>query len=57
MNNFNGRKVTLRDDEDINKALRKFKNKVEDSGILDDLRKEEFYEKPTSERKRNMAPQ
>jgi len=52
MNNFNGRKVTLRDDEDINKALRKFKNKVEDSGILDDLRKKEFYEKPTSERKR-----
>jgi small subunit ribosomal protein S21 len=52
MNNFNGRKVELRDGEDINRALRKFKNKVEDSGILDELRKREFFEKPTTERKR-----
>lgn len=52
MNNFNGRKVFLRDDEDVNKALRKFKKKVDDSGILDELRKREFFEKPTTERKR-----
>jgi small subunit ribosomal protein S21 len=52
MNNFNGRRVELRDGEDINRALRKFKNKVEDSGIMDELRKREFFEKPTTERKR-----
>lgn len=52
MNNFNGRKVVLREDEDVNRALRKFKKKVDDSGILDDLRKKEFFEKPTTERKR-----
>lgn len=52
MNNFNGRKVELREGEDINRALRKFKNKVEDSGIMDELRKREFFEKPTTERKR-----
>lgn len=52
MNNFNGRKVFLREDEDVNKALRKFKKKVDDSGILDDLRKKEFFEKPTTLRKR-----
>ena len=41
-----------RESEDINRALRKFKNKVEDSGIMDELRKREFFEKPTTERKR-----
>jgi small subunit ribosomal protein S21 len=55
MNNFNGRKVFLREDEDINRALRKFKKKIEDSGILEDLRKREFYEKPTTERKRKRG--
>jgi small subunit ribosomal protein S21 len=52
MNNFNGRKVFLREDEDVGRALRKFKKKVDDSGILDELRRREFYEKPTTERKR-----
>lgn len=40
-------------DGQIEKALRKFKKKVQDSGVLDDLRKHEFYEKPTT--KRRMA--
>lgn len=52
MNNFNGRRVFLKEDEDINRALRKFKKKIDDSGILDDLRTKEFFEKPTTERKR-----
>ena len=33
-------------------ALRKLKQKVEDSGLLDDYRAKEFYEKPTTTRKR-----
>lgn len=52
MNKFEGRRVNLREDEDIGRALRKFKRKVDDSGILDELRKREFFEKPTTERKR-----
>ena len=52
MNMFLGNKVILKEYEDINRALRRFKNKVEESGLLDELRKREFYEKPTSERKR-----
>ena len=47
-----GVSITLRDNENINQALRRFKRKVEDSKILDDLRKKEFYEKPTTQRKR-----
>lgn len=47
-----GQTVYLRDNENINQALRKFKKKVEAAGTLEDLRKKEFYEKPTAVRKR-----
>jgi small subunit ribosomal protein S21 len=40
---------------DINSALRKFKKKVQDSGLLQELRDREFYEKPTTKRKREKA--
>jgi small subunit ribosomal protein S21 len=52
---FPGNKVVLKEYEDVNRALRRFKNKVEESGLLDELRKREFYEKPTSERKRKRG--
>ena len=55
MNMFFGNKVILKEYEDINRALRRFKNKVEESGLLDELRKREFYEKPTTERKRKRG--
>ena len=47
--------ITVKDNENINVSLRRFKRKVEDAGILDDLRKHEFYEKPTTERKRKKG--
>lgn len=40
---------------DFNKALRTFKKKVQESGILQELREREFYEKPTTRRKRAKA--
>jgi small subunit ribosomal protein S21 len=39
-------------DGQIEKALRKFKKKVAESGLLQDLRDREFYEKPTTARKK-----
>lgn len=33
-------------------ALRKFKKKVEESGILEAVKEKMFYEKPTTQRKR-----
>lgn len=36
----------------VDKALRKFKKKVSESGILQETRNREFYEKPTTARKR-----
>lgn len=38
--------------DNVDKALRKFKKKIMDSGLLNELREREFYEKPTTERKR-----
>lgn len=50
-----GTTVTLKENENINQALRRFKKKVEECGILDSLRKKEFFEKPTTERKRKKG--
>jgi small subunit ribosomal protein S21 len=54
-NKIKGSTVTLKENENINQALRRFKKKVEESGLLDTLRQKEFYEKPTTERKRKKG--
>ena len=46
-----GNVVTLKENENINSALRRFKRKVEESGVLDELRDREHYVKPTTRRK------
>lgn len=38
--------------DNVEKALRKFKKKIMESGLLNELRERGFYEKPTTERKR-----
>jgi len=50
MNKSRARSVLVQDDN-IEKALRKFKKKIQNSGILNDLREREFYIKPTTARK------
>jgi small subunit ribosomal protein S21 len=42
-------------DGNVDKALRKFKKKIAESGLLETLRAKEFYEKPTTERKRKKG--
>lgn len=39
-------------DGNVEKALRKLKKKVAESGILQELREREHYEKPTTARKK-----
>ena len=48
-------KVVVVKDGNVEKALRKFKKKVQESGLLDDLRARETYEKPTTRRKKAKA--
>jgi len=40
---------------DVNFALRKFKKKVQEDGILQELREREFYTKPSLKRKKAKA--
>ena len=42
-------------DDNVERALRKFKKKIQESGLLDELRGRETYEKPTTERKRKKG--
>jgi small subunit ribosomal protein S21 len=42
-------------DGNFEKAIRKFKKKISESGLLEELRSRESYEKPTTERKRKKG--
>lgn len=53
--NLFGNAVEVKEYENINQALRRFKKKIEESGVLEDAKKKEFYEKPTTERKRKKS--
>lgn len=54
MPKLRGRSVTVQDNN-VERAIRKFKKKVQASGLLNDLRAKEFYEKPTAKRKRKKS--
>ena len=47
--------IRVKDNEPFDVALRRFKRTIEKLGLLTDLRAREFYEKPTSVRKRKAA--
>ena len=49
-----GLTVVVKND-DVNRALKKLKNKIEDCGKLKDLQAKEFYEKPTTKRRKAKA--
>jgi small subunit ribosomal protein S21 len=47
--------VRVRENEPFEVALRRFKRSCEKAGVLTEIRRREFYEKPTAERKRKLA--
>ena len=47
--------VKLKENEPFDIALRRFKRACEKAGILSEVRRREFYEKPTQVRKRKAA--
>lgn len=47
--------VRVKENEPFDVALRRFKRSCEKAGVLAEVRRREFYEKPTQERKRKMA--
>jgi small subunit ribosomal protein S21 len=51
---LSGSVVYVRNDN-VEQAIRKFKKKIQNNGLMLDLRAKEFYEKPTAVRKRKKA--
>lgn len=47
--------VILRESDNFDLALRKFKKQCEKSGILSELKKRQHYEKPSVQRKKKEA--
>ncbi|PCH59740.1 MAG: 30S ribosomal protein S21 [Gammaproteobacteria bacterium] len=47
--------VRMKENEPFEVAMRRFKRTCEKAGTLSEIRRREFYEKPTSVRKRKAA--
>ncbi len=47
--------VRVKENEPFEVALRRFKRSCEKAGVLTDVRRKEFFEKPSQERKRKRA--
>ncbi|HNZ37182.1 MAG: 30S ribosomal protein S21 [Candidatus Marinimicrobia bacterium] len=47
--------VTVYDNEPLERALRRFKKKFEKAGILNDVKKRTYYEKPSVEKRMRRA--
>jgi small subunit ribosomal protein S21 len=47
--------VRVKENEPFEVAMRRFKRTVEKTGLLTELRAREYYEKPTTARKRKLA--
>jgi small subunit ribosomal protein S21 len=46
--------IIVGNNESIDSALKRFKKQVEKGGILSEVRKREFYEKPSERKKKRL---
>lgn len=46
-------RITRRNNEPVEKFLRRFKKRCEREGLIKDIRKNEYYEKPSERRRRD----
>lgn len=54
-NTVNGTRVFAKDGEPFERMMRRFKKKAEENKVIDTLKKKEFYEKPTTAKKRKAS--
>ena len=47
--------IRLRENESIEEALKRFKRQCEKDGVMQEIKKREFYESPSVRRKKKMA--
>ena len=48
-------RVLVREDEPFEKALKRFKKTCEKAGIMTEMKKHQYFEKPSERRKRKIA--
>jgi small subunit ribosomal protein S21 len=46
--------VRVRDDESFERALKRFNKSCEKAGILSDIKKHQYFEKPSDRKKRKL---
>jgi small subunit ribosomal protein S21 len=46
--------IRVKEDEPFEYALKKFKKQCEKAGVLSEIRKREYYEKPSDRKKRKL---
>ena len=54
MGGVNVAKVKVNDNEELDHALRRFKKECQKSGIISEIRRHEYYEKPSVRRKKKL---
>jgi len=54
MGGVNVTKVKVNDNEELDHALRRFKKECQKSGIISEIRRHEYYEKPSVRRKKKL---
>lgn len=47
-------RVEVKKGEDLEKALRKFKTKIKREGVIEEIKKREFFEKPSERRRKEL---
>jgi small subunit ribosomal protein S21 len=47
-------RITARSDEPIERLMRRFRNKCEKEGLIKDMRRTAYYEKPSERRRRKQ---
>jgi small subunit ribosomal protein S21 len=54
MGGVNVTKIKVKDNEDLDHALRRFKKECQKSGIISEIRRHEYYESPSVRRKKKL---
>lgn len=54
MGGVNVTTIKVKDNEELDHALRRFKKECQKSGIISEIRRHEYYEKPSVRRKKKL---
>ncbi len=47
--------IKVQEDEPLERALRRFKKKLDKEGVIKQMKRQEYYEKPSQRRRRKLS--